>query len=133
MWKCKLLSIASRAHLIKFVSNSFPTHFLSLFKIPNNVHLKSFPLREFFLGSNGKSKKLIIVDLKSIKAPNNLGGLSFGSIHLKNPSLLTKWWWKFPTCSHSSWHRVVRSNSGFVNIYPSIENAPHGPWQEIKV
>lgn len=119
MWKCKLMSIAGRAQLIRFVLNSLPIYYLSMFRIPNIVARKIVSLqRNFLWGSNSEKQKVITTSWRNMEAPKSLGGLGFGNIHIKNLGLLYKWWFKFANSHGVLWKRVVQSSSGYLRSFP---------------
>lgn len=133
LWKCKLLLMAGRCLLIKVVLNNLPFHFLCMFRIPNNVTEKIISLqRNFFLGSMGDSWSLMKVKWDFIEALKGLGGLVIWNIHLKNFSLLSKWWWKFARGSDSLWKLVVLSAYNSTKQFQSLVefgSSLEGSWQ----
>lgn len=43
----------------------------------------------------GDKKKMHLVKWSEVIKPNSDGGVSLGSVELKNRALLAKWWWRF--------------------------------------
>ena len=52
-WKARLLSVGGRLTLIRFVLNSLPTYYLSIYQVPVNVRKKLESMRNsFFIGGD---------------------------------------------------------------------------------
>ena len=47
-----------------------------------------------------------------VQALKSKGGLSVGSLTLKNDSLLFKWWWRYAIEERALWRKVVHSIHG---------------------
>ncbi|XP_021995963.1 uncharacterized protein LOC110893153 [Helianthus annuus] len=66
-------------------------------------------------------------------APEEYGGLGFGSLRDANLAMLAKWWWRFKTEKDGLWRRVVwaihHNSRGWKDI-PTKVSIP-GPWKSI--
>lgn len=71
------------------------------------------------------------ISWESLHAPEKLGGLGFGDIHLVNLRLLSKWWWKFANGQDHLSQKVVRSTDGFSLTLPSFDHNPKRLWKDI--
>lgn len=75
LWKARFLSRVGRLVLIKFVLNSIPLYYLSLFRIPKGVLEKIIKMqRKFFWSSDDKKKGIPLVKWEVIQKPKEVGG-----------------------------------------------------------
>ncbi|XP_016165230.1 uncharacterized protein LOC107607841 [Arachis ipaensis] len=84
LWKAKVLSKARKLVLIKFVINSLPTYYLSLYKMPVTVAKKISLQRRFFWGKDDGQPGLALVKWEMIQASKKLGGLGVGDVMIRN-------------------------------------------------
>lgn len=112
-WAAKTLSIDGRFTLIKFVLNSLPLYFFSLFKAPKKLLSDLEKLHtKFFWGESGTSRKIIWASSNKLTGEFDRGGLKVGSLARKNLALLAKWWWRFRTKKENLWAWLIYSIYG---------------------
>ncbi|KAK2654576.1 hypothetical protein Ddye_014432 [Dipteronia dyeriana] len=92
--------------------NSFPTSFMSGFRMPIGVANKIEKLQRSFLWGNGIEKKNHAVNWASVCKNKMSGGLGIGRMVDKNISLLAKWVWRFSFDRDSLWKKVVCAKYG---------------------
>ncbi|KAK3219375.1 hypothetical protein Dsin_013345 [Dipteronia sinensis] len=102
------LSKAGRPVLIKSVSSSLLTYFLSVFKILLAVALAIEKMqREFFWGDKGDKRSIHLVDWETLCRNRRNGGLGIGRIQDKGNVMLAKWIWRFGNEVEALWRQVV--------------------------
>lgn len=88
-----MMSTSGRLQLIKSFLSNFPSHYMSIFRVPNIVAKRIISLeRRFFWGGSEESRSLVRVSWDILQAPKYLGGLDIGNFLVKNLGLLSKWW-----------------------------------------
>ncbi|KAI3727188.1 hypothetical protein L1987_66999 [Smallanthus sonchifolius] len=113
IWKAKNLSIGGRVVLLRFVLDSLPVYYFSLFKAPDKVINKLEKIRRNFLwGGDGINRRIHWVKWDTVCSPKSAGGLSLGSLKTVNQSLLAKWWWRFISEGNPLWEKVILSIHG---------------------
>lgn len=86
--KGTLLSKASRAQLIKYVLNNLPTFYLSVFKFPDKIESKQLVSIGNSFGEVRRVKRLYQQFVGKTWKNQNLWGLGFGNIKMKNLDFL---------------------------------------------
>ncbi|KAK2639075.1 hypothetical protein Ddye_026870 [Dipteronia dyeriana] len=110
-WK-KKLSLSGRLVLIKSVTASIPTYFLSIFKIPVDVALAGEKLQMGFLwGDGGSKRKIHAVKWEEVCKSKSANGLGIGRVQVKNSGLLVKWIWRFGRERDALWHSMFQEES----------------------
>ncbi|CAL5353932.1 unnamed protein product [Camellia sinensis] len=110
LWKRKLLSFAGRLTLIKFVLDSLPGYYISIFKMPKGVVREIERIKAAFLwGSLGVKRKIRLVNWKDVTRRKEQGGLGLRRIDEMNEFLLVKWWWRYGVEDNSLWKKIIIS------------------------
>ncbi len=121
-WHENFLSAAGRIILVKFVLQSLPIYFLSLYPIPLIVlqRLNGICAR-FVWGGTLQRKKIHKIAWPIVFSPRKFGGLGCLDINLLNPALLSEWIWRLSSDLHSSflWCILSLQSSG-MNSYLSL-------------
>ncbi|XP_016172426.1 uncharacterized protein LOC107614807 [Arachis ipaensis] len=93
LWKAKSLNKAGKLVLIKYVLNSLPVYYLSLYKLPKTVAKKLISLQRRFLWSTEDGRHGVsLVKWEVVMAPKKAGGLGVGDAVIRNAALFFKWW-----------------------------------------
>ncbi|XP_021979949.1 uncharacterized protein LOC110876077 [Helianthus annuus] len=104
-WKANVLSLGGRVVLIKFVLESLPTYYFSLYKAPVAVVTKA----------------------------KNDGGLGLNKLVTSNNALLLKWLWRYRTEKDDLWIKVIdaiHSSAQRWDEYPSNKKGS-GTWNQL--
>ncbi|PWA39897.1 RNA-directed DNA polymerase, eukaryota [Artemisia annua] len=109
-WKADCLSIGGRVTLIKYVLESLPVYFFSLYKAPCKVikDLESF-ISRFLWGGSKEVHKIHWVAWDRVCYPKKCGGLGLCKLKFINTVLLAKWGWRFKKERGSLWCEVVEA------------------------
>ncbi|XP_071688223.1 uncharacterized protein [Rutidosis leptorrhynchoides] len=112
-WQANLLSISSQATLVKSVLGSMGIYYLSLYKCPKTVVNDVENIRaSFFWGSTNDNRRMHWIRRDQELASKENGGLSIGSIHAFNHSLLLKWVWRLYMNNDAMWVSVIKAIYG---------------------
>uniref|UniRef100_A0A803NJK8 Reverse transcriptase n=1 Tax=Cannabis sativa TaxID=3483 RepID=A0A803NJK8_CANSA len=104
-WRCKLLSQAGRATLIRTVAQSVPIYSMSSFLLPKVLcrELDQVIRKFWWIGGGDKDRYLALVEWDALCLPVDRGGLNFKKFEDINLALLTKLGWKLASGESSLW------------------------------
>jgi len=113
-WKGRLLSMAGRVCLIKFVITALPLFYLSFFKASITMCNKIRKLQAKFLwGWGHEGKQISWVSWEKVCRPLQEGGLRIKDVGNFNVALLSKWKWRLGGPELELWREVLKSRYGF--------------------
>lgn len=95
-WQSKLLSRGGRLLLAQTVLSSIPVYYMICFLLPKWVISKIDRARRRFLwGHSANSNRPIsLCNWNLVCIPKSWGGMGMPDLHLRNLSLILRWWWK---------------------------------------
>ena len=112
-WKGRILSMAGRICLIRFVLSSIPLFFMSLFSLPFGVARKLIRIQRVFLwGWGADGRKIAWASWNLVCKPRELGGLGIIDPKLFNLALMGKWIWRLGSVEVGLWKEVLISKYG---------------------
>jgi hypothetical protein len=95
-WQRNFFSYPGRELLVKNVLNSMPTHFLTIFKLPQWAILSIDRFRKSFWRGKGHAQFIVghcLVNWITCTRPRSLGGLGIKDIEKIGRALRMKWLW----------------------------------------
>jgi len=110
-WSSKNLSKASREVLIKFVLQSIPTYFMSLFTLPISLcdEIERM-MNSFWWGHlGGQSRGINWLSWDKLSMHKNVGGMSFKNLPTFNLAMLRKQGWRLITNPDSLVARLYKA------------------------
>jgi hypothetical protein len=104
-WKARLLNLAGRTTLVRFVLSAIPVCLLIAMNISKWVIKSIDKIRRGFLWKGRKkvSGGSCLVPWDIIKRPLNLGGLGISNLLYQSWALQTKWFWLEKTDRNRPW------------------------------
>lgn len=108
-WQSKLLSRGGRLVLVQTVLSAIPIYHMVCFLLPKWVIARIDRARRRFLWTNtAQAERYVsLCNWNLVCTPCNLGGMGLPDLHLRNLSLILRWWWKLYTAPDSLWTSVV--------------------------
>ncbi|KAL2997304.1 hypothetical protein AAZX31_09G033400 [Glycine max] len=92
-WKSKMLSMAGRLSLAKYVIKAFPSYVMQIVKIPAYICGEIYKnVEHFYLGDDENRRRVHIVAWSELCMPKNAGGLGLRSSTDMNKSLVYEGW-----------------------------------------
>uniref|UniRef100_A0A803PUB8 RNase H type-1 domain-containing protein n=1 Tax=Cannabis sativa TaxID=3483 RepID=A0A803PUB8_CANSA len=109
-WRCKLLSQAGRATLIRSVAQSVPMYSMSSFLLPKGLcrELDQAIRKFWWTGGGDKDRYLALVEWDVLCLPMDRGGLNFKKFEDINLALLAKLGWKLASGDTSLWYTILK-------------------------
>uniref|UniRef100_A0A803PWZ9 Reverse transcriptase domain-containing protein n=1 Tax=Cannabis sativa TaxID=3483 RepID=A0A803PWZ9_CANSA len=109
-WRCKLLSQAGRATLIRSVAQSVPMYSMSSFLLPKGLcrELDQAIRKFWWTGGGDKDRYLALVEWDALCLPMDRGGLNFKKFEDINLALLAKLGWKLASGDTSLWCTIFK-------------------------
>jgi hypothetical protein len=91
--KARLLNLAGRTTLVKFVLSAIPTYLLIAINIPQRVIKSIYKIRRGFFGKGERRLMVEAVSREIITRPLSYGGLGVPNLQFKSWALQAKWLW----------------------------------------
>ena len=131
------ISKGGRVTLIPSTLSSFPTYFMSLFRIPSLVCKRLEKIkRDFLWGGGNLDQKPHLVKWATVCTDKKKGGLGVRGLHKLNKALLGKWNWCFANERNALWRETISRKFGKVQggwcSGENRENFGTGLWKEIR-
>ena len=129
-WNGRLLSMAGRICLIKFVVNALPLFYFSFFRAPVSVcnHIRCIHA-QFLWGWGHESWKIAWVKWKWICRPVEFGRLGIKDIRCFNDALLAKWKWRLGITKEGLWWDILQAMYGcWQNMGVSSRSSKDSVW-----
>ena len=108
-WQTRMISRAGRLQLVQSVMSSIPIYHMMCFKLPKWVIYRIDKARRVCLwGSNRRQGNGIsLCNWYMAMVPKRYGGLGLPDLHLRNISLILRWWWKPYAEPDSMWAKCI--------------------------
>jgi len=129
-WKGRLLSMAGRICLIKFVITALPLFYFSFFKAPIAVynHIRRIQAK-FLWGWGFEERKIAWVKWNKVCSPVEVGGLGIKDIECFNDALLAKWNWRYRLPGEGLWREILEARYGnWRNMDATSVYRSHSAW-----
>jgi hypothetical protein len=102
--------LAGQCTLISSVTSTIPTHVMECCLLPNPICKKLDKLnRDFLWDDTSTTKKLHLLNWKTVTRPKSEGGLGIKRSRCRNLAFLAKRNWELQLGSHSKWAHLLRS------------------------
>lgn len=108
-WQSRLLSRGGRLLLTQTVLSSIPIYHMICFVLPKWVISRiDRARRRFIWGNRGKDHRYVsLYNWNLVCIPRRWGGLGIPDLHLRNVSLIMRWWWKLYNEPESIWSVLI--------------------------
>ncbi|XP_026458890.1 uncharacterized protein LOC113359483 [Papaver somniferum] len=126
-WCSKTLNQAARSTLVKSVLNSIPSHYMSNFKLPNNLIKQLDSVQRKFWWGHKSNRGLNLLAWNSLCVSKDEGGLAFRNIEKFNLALITKLAWRLCNEEHTNWVNIMKAKyspyCSFIHLQDSPSNS----------
>lgn len=106
--------------------SSLPMFLMGFYRLTDRTHASIERHRSAFYWNSADNKKYILVKLKLMCRPKNMGGLGIINMAVMNKCLIIKWWWRILTADCDTlWLKLLKAKY-FPNSSPMFTSAAGG-------